>query len=215
MIPKRTASANPAFSFSSNLNNFETHETLHCTPMNIMLTRIISFIILVPATGWSFVVQINKNSNIHFGVQQVHHSIVSCHSHLPTRLRASSSSSDDDMSIAPRQFSSASQSQEKIMEALSRNGADKIASLSIQERTRRAMLAEAIEDEIFANTERLESLLDDDGTLPVQHRERAVSIAKKTKSLQVQYQELVSGGESSVLNSVENAFQKDDTTNGS
>jgi hypothetical protein len=159
--------------------------------------------------------------NNHGGQLAHHNSVISCfhYSHRHTKQQvlvvATSSSSDDDMSMTQRQFSSASQSQEKIMEALSRNGADKIASLSVQERTRRAMLAEAIEDEIFANTERLESLLDDDGTLPVQHRERAVSIAKKTKSLQVQYHELVSGGESSVLNSVENAFLKDDTTNGS
>jgi len=92
------------------------------------------------------------------------------------------------------------------MEELSRIGAKKIATLSIPERTKRAMLAEAIEDQIFENTERLESFLKPDGTLPPKLRERAVAVAQKTKALQVQYSELVSGKESSVLNALEAAM---------
>ena len=100
----------------------------------------------------------------------------------------------------------ATESQEMLLEELSRIGAERIASMSIAERTKRAMLAEAVEDEIFRATEKLESLLSADGTLPETHRELATELAAKTKALQVQYNELVSGTSSSVLNALESAM---------
>jgi len=107
------------------------------------------------------------------------------------------------------------ESQELFMEVLSARGAARIARLSIPERAKRALLAEAVEDQIFANTEELERIMlqeadDDDGSgtrLPVEQRRQAVvEIASQTKTLQVQYQELVSGESSSVLNAMEAAF---------
>ena len=103
------------------------------------------------------------------------------------------------------------ESQELYMEVLSARGAARIAQLSVPERAKRALLAEAVEDQIFANTEELERIMleaDDGGTrLPVEQRRQAVvEIASQTKALQVQYQELVSGESSSVLNAMEAAF---------
>ena len=92
------------------------------------------------------------------------------------------------------------------MEELSRIGAERIASLSISERTKRAMLAEAIEDRIFDLTDELDSLIVDN-TIPVENREKAVELAKQTKTLQIQYEELVSGKSSSVLDSLEAATE--------
>jgi hypothetical protein len=54
-------------------------------------------------------------------------------------------------------------SHEMIMEELARIGADRLATLPVAERVRRAMLAEQIEDEIFKCTERLENLLTEEG----------------------------------------------------
>ena len=96
--------------------------------------------------------------------------------------------------------------QEMLMEQLSARGAARIAKLSVRERTKRAMLAEAVEDQIFANTERLENLLEADGTLPPAKRQQAIDLASRTKTLQVQYKELVSGESSSVLNALEAAM---------
>jgi len=94
-----------------------------------------------------------------------------------------------------------------LMETLSRRGAAKIAKIDIRERAKRAMLAEAVEDQIFDNTETLEAMLEKDGSLMAEaNREEAVEIAKQTKLLQVQYNELVSGNASSVLNALEAAM---------
>lgn len=122
----------------------------------------------------------------------------------PTLLLLASSSNDGK---EPRAKAVSEISQEMLLEELARIGADKIASLSISERTKRAMLAEAVEDEIFRVTERLERLLFADGTLPEKHRERAAELVAKTKLLQLQYNELVSGTSSSVLNALESAMR--------
>lgn len=103
------------------------------------------------------------------------------------------------------------------MEALSAQGSARIAQLSIAERTKRAMLAEAVEDQIFENTEQLEELLTNRGNNisssssstsneVIENRKHAVELAQQTKALQVQYRELVSGEPSSVLNALENAM---------
>ena len=114
-------------------------------------------------------------------------------------MPASSNAEDDDTS-SPQQ-----RVQENLMEQLSLAGAEKIAQLDIPERAKRAMLAEAIEDRIFDLTEVMESLFDENNMLPESNREKAVELAQQTKSLQIQYGELVSGGPSSVLQSLEDA----------
>ena len=98
--------------------------------------------------------------------------------------------------------------QETIMEQLSLAGADKIAKMDVSERAKRAMLAEAIEDRIFDLTDVLESLFDEHGYLPERNREKSVQIARQTKALQIQYEELVSGNPSTVLNSFEHMMDK-------
>mmetsp|Transcript_7862 Transcript_7862/g.21233 ORF Transcript_7862/g.21233 Transcript_7862/m.21233 type:complete len:201 (-) Transcript_7862:267-869(-) len=87
--------------------------------------------------------------------------------------------------------------QELIMEEQALAGARKIAQMGIPERAKRAMLAEVLEDQIFANTEQLEQMV---GHADLEeNRDAAVELAKQTKQLQIQYQELVSGESSSVL----------------
>jgi hypothetical protein len=92
------------------------------------------------------------------------------------------------------------------MERISQIGADKIATLSIPERTKRAMLAEAIEDEMFVATEQLEDLYDGKEDLSDQNRGTARELTQRIASLQSQYNELVSGRSSSVLNVLESAI---------
>lgn len=93
--------------------------------------------------------------------------------------------------------------QERLMEELSAKGADKIAKLDIAERTKRAMLAEQVEDRIFELSDQLEALFDENYLLPESNREEAVELAQQTKSLQLQYQELVSGKPSTILEALD------------
>ena len=86
------------------------------------------------------------------------------------------------------------------MEELSRIGAAKIAALDVTERAKRALLAETIEDRIFDLTEQLEQLVGVTGGVV---DENIIDLAKQTKSLQLQYKELVSGEPSSLLQSLE------------
>jgi hypothetical protein len=98
--------------------------------------------------------------------------------------------------------------QEMIFEKMSLKGAGAIASMSIPERAKRAMLAETTEDQIFELTETLESLVDENGMIAEDKREQAVEIAKCTKALQIQYNDLVSGNKSSLLDALD-AMGKD------
>ena len=103
--------------------------------------------------------------------------------------------------------------QEVLMEQLASSGAERIAAMSIPERTKRAMLAEAVEDRIFELTDVLEKLLlldqseSDNGSegplISEKNRQEALEVAQQTKALQIQYEELVSGKPSSVLKSLE------------
>jgi murein L,D-transpeptidase YcbB/YkuD len=113
----------------------------------------------------------------------------------PSRLSASSSSDEE---LSPKQ------SQEIIMENVCRKGADKIRALDISERTKRALLAETIEDYIFEMTDELEQLFASNKI------ERAVDLAKQVKRLQVQYQELVSGQPSPLLESLKSLGRNDE-----
>ena len=91
--------------------------------------------------------------------------------------------------------------QEMKMEMSSLAGAKAIAKLDINERTKRAMLAEAVEDRIFEITEEIEEIFNkNDGVLEGDQKDEAVELAKQTKALQVQYDDLVNGRPSYLLN---------------
>jgi len=80
-------------------------------------------------------------------------------------------------------------------------GADAVKSISIEERTRRAMLAEQVEDRVCTLYDDLEGILGQDGTLPEseEEREEITNIAKQIKVLQTDYKQLVSGEKSQYL----------------
>ena len=102
----------------------------------------------------------------------------------------------------PEEPSDAQKQQELMFESMSLQGADVIAKMEVPERAKRAMLAEAVEDRIFELTETLEGLVDENGMISEQDREKAVEIARQTKALQIQYNELVSGGPSAILDTL-------------
>lgn len=79
-------------------------------------------------------------------------------------------------------------------------GADRVKAMNIPERAKRAMLTEALEDQIFELTEQLEGFVDEEGKIT--DREKAVEIASTTKSLQIQYNDLVSGKPSAILDAL-------------
>lgn len=88
---------------------------------------------------------------------------------------------------------------EQIMDNSSSQGVKSIAAMNLQERTKRAMLAEAVEDRIFELVDELEILVKRNGgyesfsEYPDDVREEALEMAKQTKALQVQYDDLVNG----------------------
>ena len=89
------------------------------------------------------------------------------------------------------------------MEMSSLAGAQAIAKLDLEERTKRAMLAEVIEDRIFELVDELELFVaQNNGLLDASDdiRMRAMEMAKETKSLQLQYDDLVNGRPSIILN---------------
>jgi hypothetical protein len=102
-----------------------------------------------------------------------------------------------------QQLSSSSQDNE-FLENASRKGADRVRTLSIEERTKRAMLAEAVEDRMVLLSEQLEELLGEDG-LPkkVEFRKEVEILAKQIKESRMEYKALVTGDESSMLNALD------------
>ncbi len=97
---------------------------------------------------------------------------------------------------------SAAQKEREVMEMSSLAGARAIAKLDLEERTKRAMLAEVIEDRIFELTDELELFVAKNNGLvdaPESIRMQAMEMAKETKSLQVQYDDLVNGRPSLLL----------------
>jgi hypothetical protein len=111
---------------------------------------------------------------------------------------ASVPSGDEDHLVSHPQ-SEARRAQEKILEELSWKGAEKIAKMDIPERAKRAMLAEAVEDRIFELSDILEALLEEDGSIKLENREKVQETAKQTKKLQQQYSDLVNGKPSAIL----------------
>jgi len=74
--------------------------------------------------------------------------------------------------------------------------------MDIHERTKRAMLAEALEDRIFEIVDELEVLTKANGgleNLSDEVRNEAVELAKQVKASQKQYDDLVNGRPSSLL----------------
>ena len=115
--------------------------------------------------------------------------------------------------------------QEQLLEMVSRIGADTIASLPISERTKRAMLAEAVEDEIFVCTEQIIDLVqeqqdadfrnDSNQSASISRQKKDISneirdLKERNQYLQGQYNDLVSGRPSMLLNTVDSF---DDSTN--
>ena len=88
---------------------------------------------------------------------------------------------------------------EGVLEGISKQGAEKLSNVSLTERTKRALLAEQVEDQIFANIYELERCAAKD----------AKAIIAQTRILRKQYNELVSGEGSSMLNAVEAAMEDD------
>lgn len=104
--------------------------------------------------------------------------------------------SDDDM------YSKAQQDIEGVLEGISKQGAHNLSSVSLAERTKRALLAEQVEDQIFANIYELEQC---------NTAKDAKMIISQTRNLRRQYDELVSGEGSSMLNTMEAAMVDDRT----
>lgn len=86
------------------------------------------------------------------------------------------------------------------MERESKAGSDSLRAMSIEERTKRAMLAEAAEDRIFVLAEELGNLVGDDG-MPkrVEDRDEIVALCNQMKASKEQYKNLVNGGNSPLL----------------
>jgi len=86
------------------------------------------------------------------------------------------------------------QQQEASLESMAAAGASKIAQMDINERTKRAMLAEAVENRIFQLQQELLELAQTNGKFS-----QAKKLAQQIKLAQEQYQELVSGDPSDML----------------
>jgi hypothetical protein len=94
----------------------------------------------------------------------------------------------------------------EVLEGISKQGADNMAKLSLAERTKRALLAEQVENQIFANLDELERLSGIDRgreNNQEQQGDEAKAIISQTRLLRRQYDELVSGKGSSILSAME------------
>lgn len=102
---------------------------------------------------------------------------------------------------------------EQFLEEASRSGYSKIKSMSIEERTRRVLLAEAAEDRVVVLSDELESLLGDDG-LPItkEDREEVTILAKQIKVSREQYKKLVNGEDCETLDVLASKSSIEDDT---
>jgi hypothetical protein len=126
---------------------------------------------------------------------------------LSSSLHAKSQSSnggddDDDMrQQSQEQNQGSGPAAKNWLEEWALEGAKKIAQLDIQERTQRVMLAEMAEDKIYELNIALEELIDEE-TGEILDLVQAKDIAQQTRSLQIQYRALVTGGPSSMLQAI-------------
>lgn len=96
------------------------------------------------------------------------------------------------------------------MEMASLAGAKAISKLSLSERTKRAMIAEAVENRIYELTDEIEQIVvKNDGDLVGDIKEEAVELAKQTKALQAQYDDIVNGRPSYLLDLDDNEDDED------
>ena len=123
-----------------------------------------------------------------------------CHSVAPTQLR-DKLSEDGDV-----------QAREAFLEQLSQRGSDQVAKMSIAERAKRAMLAEAIEDNILAKEIQLEELIGENCILPADPEllQQCKDISLQIREAQKQYEALVTGGPSALLSSLESLGNDND-----
>lgn len=108
-------------------------------------------------------------------------------------------------------------SHEQFLEESSREGYQEVKSMSIEERARRAMLAEAAEDRVVLLSDKLELLLGEDG-MPktVEDREEVAILAAEIKSSMQEYENLVNGKDCPALDmfNLESSSSEEKKTNG-
>lgn len=79
-------------------------------------------------------------------------------------------------------------------------GADKVKNMSIEERTKRVMLAENVEDRMVELIEKLEDLLDENGIPKKKESKEDIELLiEQIKAARNQYRLLVTGEECSTL----------------
>jgi hypothetical protein len=100
--------------------------------------------------------------------------------------------------------------QEADLEAMSSRGSARIARLDVAERTKRALLAEAVENRIFALQQDLLELAQNNGPYSA-----AKVVAQQIQLAQSQYRELVSGDPSDMLRAYESLAASSSSSAGS
>ena len=105
----------------------------------------------------------------------------------PTRERFLRQSLDDYDIVKAQQQQQQLKTREMVLDELSMSGASKIATISIPERAKRALLAEAIEDQIIRLTDEMEQMIGVDGIISKEYREKVTETATRMKELQVHH----------------------------
>jgi outer membrane protein OmpA-like peptidoglycan-associated protein len=159
-----------------------------------MRLNILSIIFVVSSTccwtGNAFFVHFGKIS-IAKTTSRPRGEISICTTSTSSSIKSSSNNSNNE---GGKQNNSPSQPQEEFLEVEAQAGAEKVRNMSIEERTKRAMLAEAAEDRMIFLSDELDALLGEDGTpLKAEYREEVVTLAQQIKALQEQYRALVNG----------------------
>jgi hypothetical protein len=127
--------------------------------------------------------------------------------------KATAASSDDPQQQQQRSNGDDGGGSNNWLEEWAMEGAKKIAQMDIHERTQRALLAEMTEDKIYELNIALEELVDEDsGEIPPQAMPAAKEIAQQTRSLQLQYRDLVTGGPSTILQAMA-SLKSNDSSN--
>eukprot|EP00543_Licmophora_paradoxa_P000075 CAMPEP_0202451872 /NCGR_PEP_ID=MMETSP1360-20130828/10198_1 /ASSEMBLY_ACC=CAM_ASM_000848 /TAXON_ID=515479 /ORGANISM="Licmophora paradoxa, Strain CCMP2313" /LENGTH=156 /DNA_ID=CAMNT_0049070539 /DNA_START=148 /DNA_END=618 /DNA_ORIENTATION=- len=121
-----------------------------------------------------------------------------CQHPITSSLFLSSSDVPDNEEYDPKKM------QEALFEQLSKSGAANVAKMDVAERTKRAILAEAVEDRILLLEDDLEELIPS-GIIPKDEkiREKAVEIAQTIRACQQDYSRLVNGEPSPLLDTLD------------
>jgi hypothetical protein len=96
-------------------------------------------------------------------------------------------------------------SRDLFLEQITKRGSEEIAKMSVSERAKRAMLAEAVEDNIVSKEIQLGEILGDSGVIPSDPNllEQCRDISMQIREAQLQYEALVTGKSSALLNTFE------------